>query len=45
MVELVDIPGMFPMFRICRLGTSNPKQVGRGFRGQICDPKLGVPKI
>ena len=40
-----DMPGMSQICRICRLGTSNPKRVGGGFRGPFCVPTDGVLKI
>ena len=45
MLELVDMPGTSQICRICRLGTSNPKQVGGGFRGPFCVPTEGVLKL
>ena len=45
MMELVDMPGMSPICRICRLGTFNPKHAGGVFRGLFCVPTEGVPKI
>ena len=45
MVELVDMPGMSQICRICRLGTFNLKRVGGGFRGPFCVPTEGVLKI
>ena len=44
-VELVDMPRMSARFRICRMRTANSKQLREGYRGQFCDPKLGVPDI
>ena len=43
MMELIDMPGMSPICRICRLGTFNIKQAGGVFRGRFSYPKLGVP--
>ena len=42
MMELVDMPGMSPVLRICRLGTSNPKQIAGFFRGPFCVSTLRV---
>ena len=44
MMKVVDMLGRFPIFRISRLGTSNPKQVGGGFKGPFCALTVGVPK-
>ena len=43
MMELVDMSGRSPILRICRLGTSNPKQVAGDFRGPFCASTVGVP--
>ena len=45
MMALVDISGRSLILIISRLGTSNPKQVGGGFRGSFCASTVGVPKI
>ena len=37
-MELVDMPGMSPILRICRLGTSNPRRVRGVFKGPFCVP-------
>ena len=42
MIELVDMPGRFPILRISRLGTCHLKRAGEGFRVPFCDPTEGV---
>ena len=44
-MELVDLLDMSPICRICRFETSNPQQVGGGFRGLFCVRTEGVPKF
>ena len=34
-----------PHLQSLQTGESNPKQAGGDFRGQFCDPKVGVPKF
>ena len=45
MMELGDMPGMFPIFRISRFGTSSLKRVIVILNSSKCDPKTGLPKI
>ena len=44
MLELVDMPGMSAQFRICRMRTANSNKVGGMLNGNLCAPKLRVPK-
>ena len=44
-MELVDIPGMSPIFRICRLGTCNQKNTKVDLRDPNRVLKIGPPKI
>ena len=44
MMELEDMPGVSPIFRISRLGTSNLKKVIVLLNSSKCDPKTGLPK-
>ena len=43
-MELGDMPGMSPIFRICRLRTSHLKKDGLSYRNSKCDPKTGLPE-
>ena len=47
MMELGDIPGRSPIFRICRVGTSHQKikKGGLSLRRFKCDPKTGLAKF
>ena len=45
MIELGDMPGMSPIFRISRLGKSSLKRVIVILYSSKCDRKTGLPKI
>ena len=46
MMELEDMPGMSPIFRISRLGTSSLKKDRLSLRSSSkCEPKTGPPKL
>ena len=45
MMELGDMPGMSPIFRISRLGTFSLKRVIVILNSSKCDPKTGLHEI
>ena len=45
MMELLDLPDMSAQFRICRMWAANSKMIGGTLNGNVCAPKLRVPKI